>query len=187
MIVGDVRHLMSAWFRVLLLAAALSTAAPAEANQLLTPSINVSSHVVSDGVSGFNPKAVPVSILEYEVAVENLSVPLGGEDGVVIANPIPERLSLYVGDLGGSGSGPFAYEVGNLGSGFECSFSSLSNMSDCVEFSSDGGASFGYQPVPDQHGFDSAVTHLRFRLQPRLLPLPPLISNFVLRYRMRME
>jgi hypothetical protein len=170
-----------------ILAAAISIVPPAYSSQLLTPTVNVSSHVVSDGISGLNPKSLPLAIMEYEVAVGNVAIPLGGDDSFMIANPIPDQLSLFVGDLTGNGSGPFAYEASNIGSGFECSFASLSNMSDCVEFSNDGGASFGYQPLPDQQGFDSSVTHVRFRLRPRLSPLPPLISNFVLRYRMRME
>lgn len=170
-----------------LLATTVSIAAPAYASQLLTPTVNVSSHVVSDGVSSFNPKSLPSAIIEYEVAVANVSVPHLEDDSFMIANPIPDQLSLFVGDLDGTGSGPFVYEADNTGSGFECSFASLSNMSDCVEFSNDGGANFGYQPVPDPQGFDPTITHVRFRLRPRLLPLPPLISNFVLRYRMRME
>ena len=34
-------------------------------------------------------------------------------------------------------------------------------MTDDLEFSNDGGATWGYVPVPDVSGFDPAVTHVR--------------------------
>lgn len=164
-----------------------TTPVAAEAAQILTPSINISSRVVSDGVSVSNPKAIPSAIFEYEMTVANIPTNSTSQDGPVIANPVPDQLSLYVGDIGNYGSGPFIYEAASAGSGFECSFSSLSNMSDCVEFSDNGGSSFDYVPMPDRQGFDSNITHVRFRLKPGLQASQTATSTFVLRYRMRME
>ena len=156
------------------------------AAQLLTPSIDISSRIVSDGVSATNPKAIPDAVVEYEMVVSNVPSDLADQRGPVIANPLPDQLSLFVGDIG-TGSGPFAYEPANGGSGFDCKFESLPNPADCVEFSDNGGASFDYSPTPDREGFDPNITHIRFRLQPGLQPDRPQTSSFILRYRMRME
>jgi len=40
-------------------------------------------------------------------------------------------------------------------------FSALGSNTDDLEFSSDGGATYTYMPVPDADGFDSNVTHFR--------------------------
>lgn len=157
-----------------------------QAAQLLAPSIDISSRIVSDGISASNPKAIPEAVVEYEMRVSNVPSDLAVQRGPVIANPVPEELSLFVGDIGTSG-GPFAYEPANGGSGFECKFESLSNSGDCVEFSNNGGTSFDYIPTPDQEGFDPNITHVRFRLKPGGQTDRPEISNFVLRYRMRVE
>lgn len=180
-----VRYAVALW--------AIATASALPAVQLpvdslqLVPTVNVSSQVVTDGISLLNPKAAPGAVVEYAVAVTSASLPPEEQYSLIIANPVPASLSLFVGDLGSNGSGPFVYEIGSNGSGFDCSFSSLSSMTDCVEFSNNGGSSFDYQPTPDDQGFDADVTHVRFRVRPTTWPLLPLISNFILRYRMRME
>jgi len=156
------------------------------AAQLLAPSIDISSRIISDGISASNPKAIPDAVLEYEMRVSNIPSDLAEQRGPVIANPVPDELSLFVGDIG-MGSGPFAYEPANGGSGFDCKFESLSNPADCVEFSDNGGASFDYSPTPDREGFDPNITHVRFRLKPGIQPDRPQTSSFILRYRMRME
>jgi hypothetical protein len=173
-----------AW-TVALLCASLGSYGTSAA-QILSPSISISSRIVSDGISSANPKAIPASVLEYEMLVSNVPSDLAVQRGPVIANPVPEQLSLFVGDIG-TGSGPFAYEPASSGSGFDCKFESLSNPADCVEFSDNGGASFDYSPTPDREGFDPNITHIRFRLQPGIQPDRPQTSSFILRYRMRME
>lgn len=165
---------------------AIFAAGQARSAQLLAPSVDISSRVISDGISASNPKAIPDAIVEYEMLVANIPAETGGASGPAIVNPIPAQLSLFVGDIG-TGSGPFAYEVTNGASGFECRFETLSSMSDCVEFSDDGGQSFDYIPAPDRQGFDPNITHLRFRLKTGQPLESSQSSTFVLRYRMRME
>lgn len=165
---------------------AIFAAGQARSAQLLAPSIDISSRIISDGISRSNPRAIPASIVEYELLVANIPAETDGTSGPAIVNPIPAQLSLFVGDIG-TGNGPFVYETTNGASGFECRFETLSSMSDCVEFSDDGGQSFDYVPAPDRQGFDPDITHLRFRLKAGQPLESSQSSTFVLRYRMRME
>lgn len=102
-----------------------------------------------------------------------------------ISDKVPEHLSLFVGDLQGSGSGPAAFT--DHDSGLQFSFDGLSNPNDSVEFSSNGGATFDYIPVPDADGFDANVTHVRFRPRGALLTTTGPKERFSLRYRMKVK
>jgi hypothetical protein len=70
-------------------------------------------------------------------------------------------MRLYVGDVGGVGSGPVAFANGAPTSGLSYTFTSLSSTTDSVAFSNNGGATYTYTPVPDANGYDSSVTHIR--------------------------
>lgn len=118
--------------------------------------------LVSDPSNGtVNPKAIPGAILLYSLNVSNGSSGYPDSNSVVVVQSVPPQSSLYVGDLGAAGSGPVAFAQGSPSSGLAYSYSSLASTTDNLAFSNDGGASFGYTPVPDPDGFDSAVTHIR--------------------------
>jgi hypothetical protein len=122
----------------------------------------LSSPLVSDPTNGtVNPKAIPGAILLYSLNVSNSSSGYPDSNSVVVVQSVPAQSSLYVGDLGSAGSGPVAFVQGSPSSGLAYSYSSLASTTDNLAFSNNGGASFGYTPVPDPSGFDPAVTHIR--------------------------
>jgi len=83
----------------------------------------------------------------------------------VVTDPIPANTAIFVGDLAGAGSGPVVFTDGPVPGGLSYTFAGLGSPADDLEFSSDGGATWTYVPVPDASGFDPAVTHVR--LAPR--------------------
>ncbi len=120
------------------------------------------SQVVSDPVNGAtNPKAIPGATVLYILTATNQGQGATDADTVVLTEPVPANTELFVNDLGVPGSGPVAFADGATASGLAYTFVSLASTADDVEFSSDGGATYIYTPVPDADGFDSAVTHQR--------------------------
>ena len=118
--------------------------------------------VVSDPSNGsVNPKAIPGAVLAYSLSVSNSSSGYPDSNSVTLVQSIPAQGSLYVGDLGAAGSGPVSFVQGSPPSGLAYSYSSLASATDDLDFSNNGGASFGYVPTPDSAGFDPAVTHIR--------------------------
>jgi uncharacterized repeat protein (TIGR01451 family) len=116
--------------------------------------------VLSDPINGTaNPKNIPGAENVYTVSVSNTG--LGGVDTntLVIVDAIPANSELFTGNF--SVGALYAFTDGALPSGLSCSFTALSNLSDCVDFSSDSGVTWTYVP---NGGYDSAVTNLRFRL-----------------------
>jgi hypothetical protein len=75
--------------------------------------------------------------------------------------PVPSQSTLYVGNLGGAGSGPVSFTDGAVSSALTYTFTSLSSTTDGIEFSNNSGSSWTYVPTPDANGFDAAVTHFR--------------------------
>lgn len=124
--------------------------------------------VVSDPVNTVAPKAIPGAIVDYRVVFAN---PLGNALLPVLIKQIddvlPVRVILRVTDLGGTGKGPIEFVEGSLlgtgllGSGLNCTFTSLSSTSDCFDFFD--GTSWTYQPVPDANGFDANVRAIRIK------------------------
>jgi uncharacterized repeat protein (TIGR01451 family) len=118
--------------------------------------------VVSDPVNGAaNPFAIPGATVEYSIQVTNTG---GGEvdlDTLSITDPIPVEGALFVGDIGAPGSGPASFSDGSPTSNLTYTFLSLGSVLDDLDFSSDGGLTYTYTPVPDAAGFDASVTHLR--------------------------
>jgi len=117
---------------------------------------------LSDPVNGgVNPKAIPGATAVYTIMVTNRGGAAVDTDTVVIVDSVPADTDLFVGDIGGAGSGPVSFVDGTPTSALTYSFTSLGSATDDVDFSNDGGTGFGYTPVPDADGFDPAVTHLR--------------------------
>ncbi|MVZ98107.1 hypothetical protein EUU23_10425 [Sphingorhabdus sp. IMCC26285] len=149
--------------------------------------ISITSKVVSGPIAQSNPKALPGSIIEYSAQVSYGGDEALGEHSLAITNPIPQSLSLVVSGLDGGVSSPFDFVEGLPPSDLTCLFRSLADRDDCLEFSSNGGVSFDYQPTPDPDGIDPAITHLRFRLRGAMAPAAAEPSYFTLRYRMKVD
>jgi hypothetical protein len=108
-----------------------------------------------------NPKAIPGSEVLYTVTVANQGSGTVDTDAFYITDVVPANGCINVLDAGAVGSGPVAYQDGSPSSNLTYTFVSLSNTTDDLEFSSDGGASFSYVPVPGTFGCDALVTHIR--------------------------
>lgn len=125
-------------------------------------SMTNSSVVVSDPFNGStNPKRIPGAVLTRSIVVSNSNSGFTDSSTVVLVMTIPTATSLYVGNLGGAGSGPVLFTDGATASGLTYSYTSLASTTDNVAFSNNGGVSYTYTPVPNANGYDSAVTHVR--------------------------
>jgi hypothetical protein len=160
---------------------------PLQAQSLGDIAISTSSQIISDGVSFTNAKAIPSAVIDYTTQVANRSVSPMLPDALIVTNPVPQQLILYVGDMAGPGSGPVVFTQGTVSSALACVFGGIADGSDCLEFSNNDGATFDYQPVPDADGYDVAVTHIRVRPQGSMAPALVQPSSFVLRYRMKVK
>jgi hypothetical protein len=103
---------------------------------------------------------MPGALIAYVVTVSSTNSNTSDSNSVALVEAVPAQASLYVGDLGGGGSGPVSFSNGSPTSGLTYTYSGLASMSDDVSFSING-SDYTYVPVPDANGFDTAVTHLR--------------------------
>jgi uncharacterized repeat protein (TIGR01451 family) len=116
----------------------------------------------SDPVNGIiNPKAIPGAEIFYTLQVTNQGSGAVDSDTVVVVDPIPANTEMYVDDLDGSGSGPVVFVDGTTPSGLTYTFTSLSSLTDDLDFSDDGGSTYTYIPAPDGAGYDSSVSTIR--------------------------
>jgi hypothetical protein len=112
----------------------------------------------ADPVNGTsNPMNIPGADVNYTLLVTNSGAGSVDNNMLTIVDPIPANTELFTGDL--DGGAPFAFVDGVPSSGLTCTFTALGNAGDCVEFSSDGGATWAYAP---NGSYDPAVTHIRF-------------------------
>jgi hypothetical protein len=109
-----------------------------------------------------NAKAIPGAILSYTIRLTNSGFGTVDANTVIITDNLPSNLDLFVGNIGGSGSGPIAFTDGSPVSGLSWTFTSLASVADSVDFSQDG-SNWAYTPVPDLNGFDSTVRHIRLK------------------------
>ncbi len=109
-----------------------------------------------------DPKAIPGSWVDYTITTTNSGSGDVDADTVVVTDPVPPNVVLFVGDLGGAGSGPveFTDGTGSTASGLTYTFGGLADATDDVDFSTDG-VDWTYVPTPDANGFDAAVQHIR--------------------------
>jgi uncharacterized repeat protein (TIGR01451 family) len=120
-----------------------------------------SSAVYSDPLNDMtNPKLIPGSYVYYTVTVENPGGVPVTSGSIVITDPTPAGLSLYVANLPGS-TGPLLFGAGSSGSTY--AFSGLASTTDDLEFSNNGGTTWTYVPAANSAGVDPAVTHMRIR------------------------
>ena len=119
------------------------------------------STLISDPVNGTtNPKAIPGALVEYLITVANTGSAATDADSVVIWDQGPADAKLCLISRPG---GPVVWNDPGGASGLSYAFTALGSASDSLEFSSNGGASWNYTPVPDAAGCDAAVTDFRLR------------------------
>lgn len=134
-----------------------------------------------------NPKAIPGAFVEYGVEVFNRLTQRLDRNTVFFVDAVPPNTALFVGDLPGN-NGPVRFSQGTVSSRLRFRFRGLADNTDDVWFSSDGGASWTYAPVPDAGGCDPAVTHLRVRPRGRMAQRSVLgPSSFILDFRVRVD
>ena len=139
--------------------------------------------VTSDPVNGAtNPKFIPGAVAEYTIVTTNSGGPVDNNT-TVITDPIPADTDLFVGDLGGAGSGPILFVQGAPTSTLTWTFTSLASLADDIDFSNDNGATWTYVPVP-VGGYDPAVN--RIRLNPKGV-MTGSNAYFELRFRVRVK
>jgi len=109
-----------------------------------------------------NPKAIPGSWVDYTITASNNGTGDVDNESLAITDPIATNVDLFVGDLGGAGSGPveFTDGAGSASSGLSYVFGGLADLTDDVEFSTDG-VDYTFVPTPDADGFDTAVRYIR--------------------------
>ena len=121
--------------------------------------------VVRDPYNGTtNPKAIPGAEVLYTLLIANPGSGSIDSNSIAVVDPIPANTKLYLGDLGGAGSGPIAFSNGSPSSGLSWTYTSLSNLTDDLEFSNNGGTSWNHLPTADGSGYDTSnTTHIRMR------------------------
>jgi len=125
-----------------------------------------SSQTLSDPVNATsNPKAVPGATMLNRIVISNTGPGAADASTVVITEAIAAESRLRVIDFDAATTGPLRFEDGAVASGLNYTFISLSDVTDDVAFSNDGGLTFNYTPVADAAGIDSAVTHIRITPQ----------------------
>ncbi len=116
---------------------------------------------LSDPVNGTNaPKNIPGAIVRYTLTVSNLGEGLVDANTLVISDPVPANTELFTGAL--SALAPFTFANGTPSSGLGCAFIAINNLTDCIDFSNDNGATWSYTPSASVD-YDPAVTHIRFK------------------------
>jgi uncharacterized repeat protein (TIGR01451 family) len=134
---------------------------------LIPPALTVlkTSSVLSDPIHGStNPKAIPGAAIVYTVSLSNSSAGTADSGTTVFTDAVPANMKLYVGDAGGAGSGPVIFTDGATPSGLSYTFVSLASTTDSIAFSSNGGTSYAYTPVPDSSGYDANVTNIKITM-----------------------
>ena len=144
----------------------VSSLAPASAVLGVSAPLTITkaSQAYSDPVNGTtNAKEIPGGFVTYTVTVANPGSGTVDNNTIVISDPTPAKLTLFVGNLTGSSGGPVAFTDGSPASSLSYTFTSLASTTDDVDFSKDGGTTWTYVPVPDASGVDANVTHIRFK------------------------
>ncbi len=124
-----------------------------------------SMQVTSDPYNGgVNPKAIPGADVLYTLTIANTGGGTVDNNGIAVVDPVPANTRLYLGDLGGAGSGPVAFANGSPASGLTWTYTSLASGTDDLEFSNNGGSTWTHVPTADPGGYDtSGTTHIRMR------------------------
>lgn len=116
--------------------------------------IEKTSSVLSDGISGANPKAIPGAIIEYRITVFNEGSATIDSDSIILEDILPTSVASYVSTLSGA---PVTIVEGPNPSGLSFTYATDVSWSN----QAGGGSPYSYTPVPDGAGYDSAVTGIR--------------------------
>jgi hypothetical protein len=145
--------------------------------------------IVSDPINNAtNPKYIPGAVASYTVTINNTSQGVVDSGSVVINDPVPANTEVYTG--GFAAVAPFSFVDGTPASGLTCTFVALNSLTDCIDFSSDNGATWTY--VPSAAGdYDPAVTHIRFKpvgmMNGDSVPVAAPYPNFSLIFNVRVK
>lgn len=121
--------------------------------------------IIKDPVNGTtNPKAIPGGEALYEILITNTGGGTADNNSITITDPIPTNTSMYVGDLGISGSGPVLFIDGTNNSGLSYNFISLGNTNSSLKFSNNSGSTWVYVPTPDATGYDANITNIKITM-----------------------
>ena len=116
--------------------------------------------VINGPVNGTsNPKAISGARIEYTLTVSNAGEGTTDTDSIAIVDKLATGTDFYVGT--DANVSPISLVDGNPASNLTLTFENLTSTTDDVEFSNDGGLTFGYQPTPDANGFDPLITDFR--------------------------
>ena len=110
-----------------------------------------------------NPKLIPGARVAYTVTITNPNSFAATSDSIIVTDPTPARLSLFVGNISGTSGGPLRFQNGSTASGLTYTFTSLASQTDDVDFSKDGGATWTYVPTLDGQSADPLVNRIRIR------------------------
>lgn len=105
--------------------------------------------------------SIPGARTRYAIELRNTGTVPIDSNSVVVVDAIPEQTALVVSDLGALGSGPVRFIDGSPSSMLSYTFVSLSDGTDDLEFSNDGGSTYTYTPTPGTDGSDGSITHIR--------------------------
>jgi uncharacterized repeat protein (TIGR01451 family) len=109
--------------------------------------ISKSSTVISDGVSGSNPKALPGAIIRYTITVQNTGNLTVDANSIIVQDPFPSNFTL-------DASTPFTFTEGAVASGL-----TTFNQSTMVTYSNTGAAPYT-QPLGS--GYNAAIKGFRY-------------------------
>ena len=137
-----------------------------DANTVVYPSIVhlKTLSIISDPINGTtNPKFIPGAIADYTLRVTNTGQGTVGLDALLIEDPLPANVELFVGDLGAPNSGPVAFTNGTPTSNLTWTYSTVTPLTDDLFFF--GGGSWNYLPTGT---YDPAVTSIRMAPKGRM-------------------
>ena len=126
-------------------------------NQSTDPILSVTKlqQVLSDPVNGTtSPYAIPGAYVQYTIGVTNQGLGSVDANTLVITDPLPADVALYVDTSGGD---PITFLDGSPGSGLSFSYATDVTFSNQVG----GGPPYNYTPDPDVDGFDPDITGYR--------------------------
>jgi hypothetical protein len=117
-----------------------------------------------------SPKAVPGARLRVVMTVTNTDIVALDPDTLAVTYAIPKELRLAL-DGDGTGSGPVVQSMqGATPSALTLTYSAPGDRSDDVDFSVDGGTSWGATPVAGSLVSEPSVNAVRFRPKGSMAP-----------------
>lgn len=124
---------------------------------------SLSGTTANDFVNSANFKAIPGALIRATATVTNTGTGNPDSNSTTVSLPIPANMKFYLGDIGVAGQGPVQFAQGAVASGLSYTYSGLTNAADGLEFSSNSGATWTYQPTADAQQADAAITQVRVK------------------------